>query len=143
VAGTFLDLADNYMYIQQATPQDQIAKSILYSDHIWAPWLLGSHKGQNQMVLSGDQMRLCVTIVGDGNQDSGLQILETTNNDHAHFVRLPLAEKVTVTASSDKAFVSGGGSIYPVDIINYTQAGPAISWNGTVGGLAAVYRMQT
>lgn len=143
VAGTFLDLPDNYMYIQQVTSQDQIAKSILYSDHIGAPWLLGSFKGQNQMVLSPDQQRLCLTIFGDGNQDSGLQIIETANSDQSQFVRLPLADKVTVSASSDKAFVFGGGSLYVIDIINYTQVGKAIPFNGTIGGLAAAYRMQT
>lgn len=143
VAGTFLDLSDNYMYIQQVTSQDQIAKSILYSDHIGAPWLLGSYKGQNQMVLSPDQQRLCLTIFGDGNQDSGLQIIETENSDQSHFVRLPLADKVTVSASSDKAFVFGSGSLYVIDIINSTQVGNAIPFNGTIGGLAASYRMQT
>ena len=96
------------------------------------------------MVLSPDQLHLCLTIIGDGNQDSGLQVFETQNSDRNFFIKLPLADKVVVSPGGDKAYVSAGGSIYPVDLVNYTyDEQTIISWSGTVGGMAAAYRLQT
>lgn len=106
------------------------------------PWYLDSYKRQYDISVTPDNSRVLVTIIGDDDQFAGLQIIEPKNNNVSHFVELPIAYKVEITADSTKAYVAENQYVHPVDILGY-QALRAVYIGKQVRGMAGAYRARS
>ncbi len=106
------------------------------------PFYINSYEGQSDIAVSTDSQKICVIIKGENDTFSGLQIMEPFNSNTSHFVSLPAANRVVITADSLTAFVSEDQCVSPMDLINYTKA-EAIPIGGRVNNLIASYTTQS
>lgn len=134
------------MYWTEPMPSEEISIWHLSADNSPARWQTPvsypSYKGQNQVVASADQLRICITVAASDDQFAGLQIIEPENNNTSHFVRLPVAREVAITANSAVAYVSEHRYVHPVNLQTFTEM-QAIAVDGLVQTLLAAYRLQS
>lgn len=134
------------MYLAESMPSEEISVWRVSADNSPARWQLPasypSYKGQQQVVASPDQLRICITVAGSDDQFAGLQIIEPENNNTSHFVQLPVARAVAITANSAIAYVSEHRYVHPVNLQTFKPL-PAIGVNGLVQTLLAAYRLQS
>ncbi|NQX48403.1 beta-propeller fold lactonase family protein [Paenibacillus tritici] len=143
VSGVFLEGSNNYNYVMKEPTSTQMPYWRIYgSGGYYGPWYLDSYKRQYDISVTPDNSRVLVTIIGDDDQFAGLQIIEPKNNNVSHFVELPIAYKVEITADSTKAYVAENQYVHPVDILGY-QALRAVYIGKQVRGMAGAYRARS
>lgn len=148
-SGTFIDRdiqQFHQMYWTEPAPSEEISIWNVSADNSPARWQTPvsypGYKGQNQVVASPDQLRICITVAASDDQFAGLHIIEPENNNASHFVRLPVAREVAITANSAIAYVSEHRYVHPVNLQTFTEM-QAISVDGLVQTILAAYRLQS
>ncbi len=134
------------LYLIEPTPSEEFSVWPMTADNSQASWQTPvpypSYKGQNQIAASPDQLRVCITVVASDDEFAGLQIIEPEHANASHFIRLPIARDVAITANSAKAYVSEHRYVHPVNLQTFTET-PAILVNGLVQNILAAYRLQS